>query len=106
MAFVLTLNDAALDDAILEGVEADHRVLPMAALEVWLLAGENLLEIPTGIPVQVLHVGGIQRVHLALQPATGQVRDGDVSYRVVPHEGTPARQQRRWLRAHMDEDEP
>src|SRR5262252_9634822 len=78
MAFVLPLNDAALDDAVLEGIEANHGVLAMAALEVWLLTGENLLEISAGIPVQVLYVGGIQRVLLALQPATGQVCDGDV----------------------------
>ena len=50
----------------LERIEANHRVLPMAALEVWLLAGENLLEIPAGVPVQVLHVGGVQGVLLAL----------------------------------------
>jgi hypothetical protein len=58
VAFVLTLNDAALDDAILEGVEADHRVLPMAALEVWFLTGKNLLEIPASIFVKlaVLHL--------------------------------------------------
>src|SRR5262249_50912338 len=81
------------------------RVLAMAALEIWFLASENLLEIPTGIPVQVLHVGGIQGVLLALQPATGQVRDGDVPYRVVPHQRTPSWQQRDRRRAHVDEDE-
>src|SRR5262245_22154033 len=106
MAFVLPLNDAALDDAVLECVEANHRVLAMAALKVRLLADENLLEIPAGVPVQVLHVGGIQGVLLALQPATGQVRDGNVPDRVVPHQRTPARQQRRRRRAHVDEDEP
>ena len=106
MAFVLPLDHAALDNAVLEGVEANHRVLPMAALEVWFLAGENLREIPASVPVQVLHVGSIQGVLLTLQPATGQVRDGDVPYRIVPHQGTPARQQRRWLRAHVDKDEP
>ena len=106
VAFVLTLDDAALDDAVLEGVKANHRVLPMAALKIWFLAGENLLEIPASVPVQVLHVGGVQGVLLTLQPATGQVRDGDVAYRVVPHQGTPARQQRRWRRPHVDEDEP
>src|SRR5215467_10498825 len=31
--------------------------------------------------------------------------DGNVSDRIVPHQGTPARQQRRWLRAHVDKDE-
>src|SRR5262245_23407378 len=77
VAFVLTLKDATFDNAILECVKANHRVLAMAALEVWFLAGQNLLEISAGIPVQVLHVGGIQGVLLALQPATGQVRYGD-----------------------------
>src|SRR5207249_7799373 len=41
-----------------------------------------------------------------LQPATGQVRDGDVPYRVVPHQRPPARQQRRRFWAHVDKDEP
>src|SRR5262249_50819096 len=78
----------------------------VAALEVGLLAGENLLKIPASVAVQVLHVGGVQRVLLALQPATGQLRDGNVSDCVVPYQGTPTRQQRRRLRAHVDEDEP
>src|SRR5213593_1871369 len=54
----------------------------------------------------MLHVSGVQGVLLALQPATGWMSNGDVPYRVVPHQGTPARQQRRWRRAHVDEDEP
>src|SRR5213594_4211699 len=59
-----------------------------------------------GLPVQVLHVGSVQGVFLALQPAAGQVRYDDVPYCVVPHQGTPARQQRGWIRAHVDKDEP
>jgi hypothetical protein len=78
VAFVLALDDAALDNAILKRVEADHRVLAMAALEVWFLTGHELLEIPASIPVQMLDMGGIQGVFLALQPATGQVRDGKI----------------------------
>ena len=54
----------------------------------------------------MLHVGGIQRVFLALQPAAGQVRDGDVPYRVIPYQRTPTWQQRGWCRAHVDKDEP
>jgi len=88
VVFILTRDDAALDNAILERVEANHRVRPVRAMEVRLLAGENLLKIPAGVPVQVLHVGSVQGVFLALQPATGQVRYGDVPYGVVPHQGT------------------
>src|SRR5215475_1679131 len=105
VAFVLPLDDATLDDAVFEGVKANHRVLPMGALKVWFLAGENLLEIPASVPVQMLHMGGIQGILLTLQPATGQVRDGDVADRVIPHQGPPARQQRDRRRAHVDEDE-
>src|SRR5262249_8627814 len=92
VAFVLTLNDATLNDAVLEGVKANHRVHAVATLEVWLLTGEDLLEIPAGVPVQVFHVRGIQRVLLPLQPATGQVRDGGVPHRIVPPQGHPWRQ--------------
>lgn len=71
MAFVLPRDDTALDDAVLERVEANHRVHPVVAAEVGLLAGENLLKIPAGVAMQVLYMGGVQGVLLALQPATG-----------------------------------
>src|SRR5215510_11940085 len=67
---------------------------------------ESVVLSTTRIPVQVLHVGGIQGVLLTLQPATGQVRDGNIPYRVVPHQGTPARQQWGRFWTHVDKDKP
>src|SRR4029453_9189560 len=65
VVFVLPLDNAALDNAVLEGIEANHQVCPVVALEVRRLASENLLEVPASIPVQVLHMGGVQGVLLA-----------------------------------------
>src|SRR5207244_3558535 len=98
VVLVLALNDAALDDAVLEDVEADLLVngvgAELTALEVGLLAVHELSEVAPGVAVQVLGVGGVERVLLALQPAAGQVGDGNVAHRVLPDQGTPAGQQR------------
>jgi hypothetical protein len=97
VVLVLAADDAPLDDAVLEDIEANllveaGRAAAIGAPEVRLLIVKQLGKVVPCVAVEVLRVGRVERVLLALQPAAGQVRDRDVTHAVFPDQGTPARQ--------------
>ena len=110
----VALHEAALDDAVLEAVEADlhlvaasravalHLLLPGLALFRRLLHAEHV-----GAPVVVepLEVDGVERVVHALEPVAGELHRDDPALDVVPLEEVPAREHGRRRRPHVREDD-
>ncbi len=87
----LAFQDAAVDEAVLELVEADlevgRRLRPVVAPQG-----------PRPVAVQPLEVHRVDRVLLALEPVAGNFREDDLDEAVPPGERLPGGHERRRLR--------
>ncbi len=98
------LQDAALDDAVAEEVEADLHLVPRVPGR---RAGAPLrAHRRQVVAVQPLDVRGVDAVLHDLQPVAGYQRAPDVPQHAVPHEQVVAGQQRRGLGTEVGEDQP
>ena len=108
IVLVRALDDAALDDAVVEQIEPDPLVRPGDHAELLGLRQPEPHRLVVLLPhapvaVQPLQVHRVQRVLLALQPVAGQRRERDLAPDVVPRERLPHREERCGLRAHVRE---